>query len=313
MAVFIDAYERWLSAARYQPDTIERALRILRMYLNFCADKRLEPFSHEAPEHFLADAGRRGVRPSTHLNYWKDLRMAFGFAQAQGLVARNPVDQIPRPRPSVHERERDVVYTEQQMRSLLAVCPSWHWIGVRDAAIILLLWNTGFRASEVCHLLVTDINWDDREVTVRNGKNGATYEGVFDDECAQALRLHLLRRRWDAALLFTNKDGGQLTRNALLQLLKRMGKRAGWNASTLFTHGFRHTFRNNQRDLGLDDTDVAGLLGHSTVRSTQTYSRRQAARKAKDRRRLALERTAEQPEDHAPERPWMLHDRKAAW
>ena len=287
MAVFLDAFERWLRAARYKQDTIERAVRVLRMYLNYCSARNLSVLCRESAEEFLADSGRT-IKAHTHLNYWRDLRMSFGFAVVQGLTSRNWIEQIPKPTPSVHERERDITYSEEEMRSLLAVCPAWNWLGVRDRAIVLVLWNCGFRASEVCALLVTDVHWQDGEVLVRDGKGGSRYAGVMDAECAEAVSLHLLRRRHDAALLFTDIHGGPLSRNALLQLLKRLARKAGWSGKSCFTHGFRHAFRDNKRELGLDDTDISGLLGHSTVVSTRTYGRRAVAQKAKARLKTVL-------------------------
>jgi integrase/recombinase XerD len=284
VTAFTDVYHRWLRAARYKPDTIARAVQITKSYLTFCAARQLEPFSREGAEEYLADAGQR-VRPHTHLNYWKDLRMAFAFAVTQGLAARNWVEQIPKPRPSLYEREKDVYYTEAEFRQLVAVCPRWSWVGQRDAAILHVLRSCGFRASELCNLLVTDVDWEEDTIHIQDGKGGARYRGLMSEECALILRSYTLNRPHDIARLFTDIHGGPFTRHALEQMIRRLARRGGFPTGRIFPHGFRHSFRVDNREMGLDDADIAALLGHKTVRSTWAYARRQASRQAIERLR----------------------------
>ena len=172
MSHMLAVYHRYLEAAGFRPDTVERAVRIARQYSQFCFAHEHPFLSRQSVEAFLAGAAKRQVSGHTLLNYWKDLKMAFDWALSEGLVASNPVIQIRKPKPSLYERERDVVYSEEEMARLMATCPTWTWMGVRDAAIITVLWETGIRAQELCDLLVTDVDFDEGELTVRDGKAG---------------------------------------------------------------------------------------------------------------------------------------------
>lgn len=278
-------YELWLSAAGYKPDTISRALRIYDQYVHFCALKAIRGGSVEAVTLFLVAARDRNVRPQTLLNYWKDLRLAFSWAQSEGFVAENPVEQIPRPRPSLYERERDVYYTESEYKTLLSVIPHWNWLGLRDRAIVMLLWDTGIRATELTCLTIEDISLDG-QVYVRSGKAGVAYTGLLTPETEGAIRRQLLQRPHDSDYLFTNNRGQPLSRHALEQVLRKIGLRAGWSKSC-YPHGFRHSFRVRLRDLGLDDTAISALLGHKTVTPTRGYGRRKAASAALEQLRRA--------------------------
>lgn len=276
-----------MEASGYRRDTVERAVRIAHQYISFSIAQGLDLYHKGTAEAWLAGASRRNVCAVTLLNYWKDLKLFGDWAVSEGLMAKNPVLEIRKPRPSMHERERDVVYSEFEVQKLLATCPTWTWIGFRDAAIIWLLWETGIRAQELCDLLVTDLDFDEGEIVVRDGKAGVRYEAVLTPAVDVPLRRWLLRRRFDGAMLFTDQRGGPLTRHALELMLRRRARRAGW-AQNCFPHGFRHSFRARMKALGLDDADISALLGHSTIRSTWTYGRREAKRLAKERLRNRL-------------------------
>jgi integrase len=206
----------------------------------------------------------------------------------EGLVAEDPMAGLPRPRVAREETERDVdPVTPAMLEALLNVCPAWTWLGQRDRAIVRMLWDTPLRASELCGLLVTDIDWDAMEVRVRDGKGGCRYEALITEDLGLAISRYLRNRRHDCAVLFVTQDGSTLSPHALGQLLQRLSRKAGI-APHVFPHQFRHSFRVRMRALGLDDCDVSALLGHRSVVPTWGYGRRQARIMAKARLRERL-------------------------
>jgi integrase/recombinase XerD len=280
----IRGFERSLLARGLRPDTIERAIRTASRFLYWCGDQ--DPASLDTVEAFLADAGR-SIRRITLANYHKDLGMFFRWAESKGLVASNPVAQIPKPQPSLYERERDtrsLPYTDAEFQRLLDACPPfWQgWLGLRDRALMWLLWETPLRASEIVALVETDIDWAGSEVRVRDGKGGVRYEAIISVNCADALDDYRRRRlpQQGVAAFFLDRHGLPLSRHGLYLMVRRTGKRAGIT-KPVFPHMFRHNFRARVRAKGGDDARVSPLMGHSGIVVTQSYARDVARRDAK--------------------------------
>ena len=245
-----------------------------------------DPYARDSVLSYLADVSSRCSR-STLLSYWKALKAFFDWAEGED-ISPSPMRGLRRPRLSPDESERDApVYTEADRDALLDVCPPWTWMGLRNRALILALWHSPLRASELCGLLVTDIDWDGMEMVVRSGKAGVRYAAVMPAELALAIDRYLRQREWDAAALWVDQHGEPLTAHALALMLRRMTKRAGLTKA-IYPHGFRHNFRLRCVAIGLTDVEVAALMGHRTVRSTYGYGRKVIAAQARARFRERL-------------------------
>lgn len=281
----VRGFGMFLRAAGRRPIPVDRQLRTLQHYLRHCNGNA--PLERAAILAYLEGCAA-SVKRITLRNRWDVLHAFCRYAVAEGLVAADPMAGLPRPRVAREETERDVEpVTPAMLVALLAVCPTWTWIGQRDRAIVRMLWETPLRASELCGLLVMDIDWDAMEVRVRDGKGGSRYEALITEDLGLALARYLRNRRHDCGALFVSKDGCALSPHALGQLLQRLSRRAAI-APHVFPHQFRHTFRVRMRALGLDDCDVSALMGHRSVVPTWGYGRRQARSMAKARLRERL-------------------------
>lgn len=287
------SYAIWLRAKRYSPDTVSRALRVAEMYLRWADGKDAD--DRATVMAWLAETGER-VRRVTALNYHKDLSMLFRWAVGEGLVAENPLDQIPKPRPSIEERERDtrhLPYSEAELEQLLAACPERkvdgepHWLGLRDRAILRVLFDTPLRASEICGLECDDVDWQAEELRVRKGKGGTRYEAVLSAEALYAIDRYLRHRPHDGTMLFTDQCGGSLSRHALYLLTKRLAKRAGWT-KPVCPHLFRHNWRARMVDSELPDAYVSAGMGHKNVTISYAYARQAVRNRAKPHIRKRL-------------------------
>lgn len=287
MGADVQTYELWLRAAGYRPDTIARAVRIARQYVKWCDSH--DPHHREQLVGFLAEVGER-IKRVTLLNYWKDLELFFRFAVSEGLVVNNPLHEIPKPKPSIYERERDyrfLPYTDQEFRALMDATPYWNWLGLRDRALLHVLWDTPLRVSEIVGLDVADVEWDVEELKVRDGKNAVKYEGILSVDGALALHRYLQDRPHENDALFVDVHGGRLTRHALELLLRRLSRRAHWT-KPCYPHAFRANWRLRMRMLGLDDAACSAMMGHATVVVTHGYARQVARQMAKAQLRQRL-------------------------
>lgn len=151
------------------------------------------------------------------------------------------------------------------MKRILYACDSY-----RDFAIVKTLASSGVRALELCDLDVVDADLDERTLHIRAGKFDKDGIAKISDSCAEALGQYLARRDDDSKQLFLSRSGNRLTRNGLLQLVKRRARAAGIEQNVT-VHLFRHYFATKMIENGADVSIVKELLRHDDITLTMKY------------------------------------------
>lgn len=191
------------------------------------------PPSRELCQAFLLHLGQT-CNPNGVLAVWRGVRAVFTFAYAEGLSPFDPKTVKP-PR---EQRTQKEPLTQAECRAVLGSC-----LNPRDKAPVSLLLDTGLRAQEVCSLRPGDLNWEQREVFVWNGKGGKQRTVPFSAATLKALRRWEHHREPESAWFFHNVDnsyGTQMTPDYLWHCLTRIGERA--EVLPLGPHRLRHTF-----------------------------------------------------------------------
>jgi integrase/recombinase XerD len=173
--------------------------------------------------------------------------------------------------------------TESEVEALLSAPPTNDPVGLRDRALLELLYATGARISEACGLSLGD--FDTEEQLVRLFGKGAKERIVpYGRHAAQALaewlgpsgRPHLEPERWarrgDAEAVFLNRRGARLSRQAAWAMVKQYGDRVGIGGK-LSPHVLRHSCATHLLDHGADLRVVQELLGHASISTTQIYTK----------------------------------------
>ncbi|MEV6432355.1 site-specific tyrosine recombinase XerD [Nocardia sp. NPDC051463] len=150
--------------------------------------------------------------------------------------------------------------------------------GLRDRALLELLYSTGARISEMVGLDVDDLDTDER-AAVLHGKGGKQRMVPIGRPALAAVDAYLVRGRpvlaasgkGNAGALFLNARGGRLSRQTAWQVLQTAAERAGIGA-TVSPHTLRHSFATHLLDGGADVRVVQELLGHASVTTTQIYT-----------------------------------------
>ncbi|WP_433679227.1 site-specific tyrosine recombinase XerD [Nocardia sp. CA-119907] len=150
--------------------------------------------------------------------------------------------------------------------------------GLRDRALLELLYSTGARISEMVGLDVDDLDTEERAV-VLHGKGGKQRMVPIGRPALAAVDAYLVRGRpalaangkGTAGALFLNARGGRLSRQSAWQVLQTAAERAGIGA-TVSPHTLRHSFATHLLDGGADVRVVQELLGHASVTTTQIYT-----------------------------------------
>jgi len=166
------------------------------------------------------------------------------------------------------------VPTEDELRSVLAACPETRE-GMRNRALILILADSGLRASEALHLLIEDWRPADRGLFVRAGKGRKDRVAFVGPTTTRALKTWLARH--PAALpesfLFADRQGRPLKPRHLVQILHRLSMKAGLpRHRRLHPHALRHFAATSWLRAGAGLEEVRRLLGHESLNTTLRYS-----------------------------------------
>lgn len=205
------------------------------------------------------------------------LRSFFIFLERRGIVNVNPAAEISSPR---LEKTIPVYLSVDEMFRLLEGADRRDPLGLRDLAILEILYSTGLRVSELTSLNLIDVSFEERLVRVK-GKGGKERVVPIGRRAAAALERYLkaaesLRKMktWeekDGGALFVNFRGGRLTSRSVRSIVKQYAERSG-APSDVSPHSMRHSFATHLVDGGADLRSVQELLGHSSLSTTQRYT-----------------------------------------
>ena len=141
-------------------------------------------------------------------------------------------------------------------------------LSVRNRALLLFLFSSGCRVSELTNLNMEDVNLEKRTAGVK-GKGGKIRYIHFSEECALVLKDYLQGREYEATdPLFKNKFGNRLLGNAVRKVVKKVGINAELKQS-FHPHCCRHTFATNMLARGADLQFIADEMGHSDLNTTR--------------------------------------------
>lgn len=272
---FITARSRRLAAGTLRD--YDTTLRRFEQFLG--ADPPMVSITADDVREFLSSLD--GLSAKTILNYHVGLSALWTWALSEALVERNVVRAVRPPRPEIREV---APYSERDVKALLGACERSTAYGrpgkkrcdnsrptaLRDRAIILLLIDTGLRASELCELRCSHLDLKNYRLRVL-GKGRKERILHVSASTAKALwRYHASREDLsDTSYVFAARDGTPLNRNNLRRGLQIIGARAGVKDITV--HRFRHTFAIMFLRNGGTVFALQRLLGHSSLDMVERY------------------------------------------
>lgn len=260
-----------------------------------------------APEDLtLADLTARNLRGAfaryadTHarasvVRAWSAWNRLCDYLVVEGQMAGNPMGAVPKPHAP---RTAPSSFSEADMQALIDTLvngriPARNPWPIRDYAIVTTLATTGLRRSELLALTMADIEGRPgaRQIAVRHGKGGKYRAVPIDPRLEDLLTAYLADRwhRWPVrgrtdpndpwsapqrAPLWLGDAGTRLTSAQLAHLVERAYRAAGINGhrpSGALIHALRHTFATRLIENGATAIEVMGLLGHSSLSTTQRY------------------------------------------
>jgi len=258
------------------PATLESYRRDLEQFGGWLQQKHSKPLVDAGHSDLLAYLAHRyaiGARPSSSARCLSSLRRFFQYALRQGKIATDPTLNVAAPKRS---RSLPKSLSEDEVERLLAAPSSEDPLGMRDKAMLELLYATGLRVSELVSLRLGQLSQDMGVVRIlgKGSKERLVPVGEVALDCARSYvsgaRVLLLGERLSDAL-FVSQRGEAMTRQAFWQLIKRYALRAGI-AKPISPHTLRHAFATHLLNHGADLRVVQMLLGHADISTTQIYT-----------------------------------------
>ena len=247
----------------------------------------LEPpaVDHRALRRFAATLSDQGAGPTTVARKLAAIRALYRALREHGQVAQNPADLVAAPKRG-HKLPR--VLDADEMSALLDRIPGSTPLELRDRAMFELAYASGLRAEELVKLDVGAVDFDAEEVRIE-GKGSKTRIVPTGESALRALSDYAERgrpalaanrpaaRMLDEAALFLSKSGRRLSTSDVRRRLRVWARQAAV-AGNVHPHALRHSFATHLLDGGADLRAIQELLGHSSVSTTQIYTRVESAR-----------------------------------
>lgn len=223
---------------------------------------------------FLRARRAGGLASATVSRQISSLRMFFRFLVAEGTRQDEPTRNMETPRPW---RTLPRCLSEKEVEDLLAAIDVSTPRGMRDGALLELLYATGLRVSELLALRLKDVNLEGGFILVR-GKGDKERLVPLGDRAADAIGLFLQRGRPHLVgdtvsdlLVPGRRPDRPLTRQAYWKNLRLLAVRAGITRA-FSPHTLRHSFATHLLEHGADLRTVQSLLGHADISTTQIYT-----------------------------------------
>lgn len=256
------------------PNTLLAYQRDIQKLERFARRKRrkLERLSASELREFLRDLHREGLALRSIARTTSAVRGMYRFAASEGHVRSDPAEQIDSARMT---RSLPRYLSLDEVERLLEAPDTSTPEGLRDRAMLELLYATGLRVSELVSLRVSDLHFDMGYLVCR-GKGrkervvpyGKSATRRIERYLAQG-RAHLAKRASDS--LFLSRLGRAMTRQRFFQILQSYGRLAGIRRD-LSPHVLRHSFATHLLERGADLRSLQLMLGHSNIGTTQIYT-----------------------------------------
>lgn len=267
---WIDRYLAYLRIERgLSQNTLIAYRRDLEMYCRHLGEAGLQSVQPQDVSKFLSFLYAHSWKPRSAARALAAVRGLHKFLLLEKAAAVNPTLHVEAPR-AFHPLPRFLNFDEVE-RLLAAPAPS-DPTGLRDRAMVEVLYATGLRASELVGLRMDGVNLDAGFVRCI-GKGGKERIVPLGASACAALQAYLRNGRAEQAseYVFLTARGGPLTRFDFWQLLKRYAAKAGIR-KRISPHVLRHSFATHLLDRGADLRAVQMMLGHANISTTQIYT-----------------------------------------
>lgn len=223
----------------------------------------------EVKNHFIAYLIDQGKSDNTVNGRIKGVKQFLKYLFEEGWLTKNIAIEL-----HVVKAEKLMLqtFTKEQVAALLERPDRKTFTGCRDYTMMMVLFETGMRISELCNLKIGDLFFKEQEFRITRGKGGRARRVPFQQTCAKIVRNYLdIRGDLGTDALFVNINNESISTRALQEKMQEYGKSAGINGVRVSPHTFRHTMAKFYILNGGDPFTLRRILGHATLDMVEYY------------------------------------------
>ncbi len=273
MIQLVDSYIHYLRVEKgLSKNTLEAYSRDLHTFSEYWGERGLEEFGRRDVVGFSRYLAERGLSPRSIQRALIALRGFFRFLTLEGILEEDPLEDVSLP--SFSRKLPDVLSRHEINKLLDQPDPSTP-LGLRDSALLEVLYGTGMRVSEASDLKLGSLQLELGFVLIK-GKGDKERLVPLGEIAQEKLQRYLAEARprlikgRDPGYVFLNPRGKRMSRQGIWKVIKKYALKAGLEGVT--PHSLRHSFATHLLEGGADLRSVQALLGHADISTTQIYT-----------------------------------------
>lgn len=277
MNTYVEEYTSFMTNVRHKSsNTVESYKRDVTQYITYLYNSGVTDLTSATKATiltYLISLQKKGKASSTVSRTLASLRSFYIFMVQNGVVDINPTLNLEAPHV---EKKMPQILSGSEVELLLEQPNNTDNKGIRDKAMLELLYATGIRVSELINLNITDVNLSMSFIRCMGGKKeriipiGNKAKEALEDYIKNA-RLKMIKNE-DETALFVNCSGMHLSRQGFWKIIKYYQREAGIKTD-ITPHTLRHSFAAHLLENGADLQSIQEMMGHADISSTQVYSR----------------------------------------
>ena len=268
---FVDYIVREKSVSYNTQISYERDLKKLKEYLCGQGILLVNEVSETVLNSYVLFLEREGKAAATVSRYIASFKGFFEYCQKKGIIATDPAEKL---RPPKVEKKFPQILTVEETKRLMEAPNLESEKGIRDRAMLELIYATGIRVSELLALKMEDLNLSMEYIICHEKAKDRIIP--FGNSAKSALEMYLKESRvgmlgdTEGGYLFVNCSGNPMSRQGFWKLIKYYAEKASVEKE-ITPHTFRHSFAAHLLENGADVHSVQQMMGHADVSTTQMY------------------------------------------
>ena len=231
---------------------------------------RIENADAEDIEKYISS--RKNLTARSQARLISSLRSFYDWLVQEGVITDNPCDNVDAPKIGRHIPD---VLSEEEVSRLMDIVDTSTWFGLRDRAILEVMYGCGLRVSEAVNLKISGLFLDEGFIRII-GKGNKERLIPIGDMAIEALLTYMEARilpadRASEDIVFLNRYGRPLSRVSMFKTIRSLAQLAGIQRE-ISPHIFRHSFATHLIEHGADLRVVQEMLGHEDISTTEIYT-----------------------------------------
>jgi len=275
--VALDNFKNYLKIERnLSINTIESYLFDIKKLINFLKKNKIEKNPNELTskitKEFIYNISKK-VKPPTQARIISGIRRFFDYLILENLIEKNPMDNIESPKLGTNLPN---TLTIEEIDKIISTIKLGSKTGLRNVAIIELLYSCGLRVSELINLKISDLFFKESLIKVTGKGNKERFvpiskqSQIYINNYLQNVRSYQKIKKGFEDTLFLNERGTILSRVMIFLILKKL-KNVSNIKKKIGPHTLRHSFATHLIENGADLITIQKMMGHESITTTERY------------------------------------------